>query len=122
MTRDLAEKLKMELIRSCPVDSGALKQSITIVQFTDKEFVVQIGNESGKEINGSSATNVYAAYTNRRYLGVRVKGTSLVKRIPNKNYHWVNNAIQRWIESNRLDLSILCEYDLEEEEEEYGEI
>jgi hypothetical protein len=120
MDYKLAQSLLDMLVRNCPVDSGALKQSISIVQYSEKEFVIQIGNESGKEINGSSATNVYAAITNQRYLKHRVKGTYLNALKPNPNYHWVNNAIDKWITANRLNLSVMT--DEEEEEIENGEI
>ena len=52
MTFDMAMKLLYRIKAACPVDSGALKQSITIVQFNARRFVIQIGNNSGKEING----------------------------------------------------------------------
>lgn len=121
MTLEMAQKLLNTLIRNCPVDSGALKQSITIVQFSAKEFVIQIGNESGKEINGSSATNVYAAYTNAKYLKHRVKGSDyLMKLTFNRNYRWVNKSIEEWINTNKLNLTL--NVDEEEEEIENGEI
>ena len=119
MDYKLAQKLLDVLVRNCPVDSGALKQSITIIQFDEKNFTIQIGNESGKEINGSSATNVYASITNQRTLSFKTKrGTFLrvVKRNP--NYHWVNNSIQQWIQENKLDLSIMADSQEEEEDEE----
>lgn len=113
----LAQKLLDRLIAVCPIDSGALKQSISIIQFTEKEFVIQIGNESGKEINGSCATNVYAAITNQRYLRQRVKGSDyLVKLVPNRNYHWVNDAIDAWIKDNRLNFQVMTDESEEEDE------
>lgn len=116
MTFNQAQSLLNDLIRACPVDSGALKQSITLVQFTEKEFVITIGNESGKEINGSSATNVYASITNNsrhlRFRTSRSENLLLVKNNP--NYHWVNNAVQNWVSRNKYNFII----DSDEEEEE----
>ena len=120
MTFDLAEKLLNTLKRYCPVDSGALKQSITIVQFNAREFVIQIGNEGGKEINGSSATNVYASITNQKYLKYRVKDSFLTALKKNKNYHWVNNAVEEWIKTNKLNFTTMV--DEVEEDYENGEI
>lgn len=117
MNYRLARKLLDRLIAACPIDSGALKQSISIVQFTEKEFVIQIGNESGKEINGSSATNVYASITNQRYLKQRVKGSDyLMRLVPNRNYHWVNTAIDAWIKENRLNFQVLTDEKEEDDE------
>ena len=102
-------KLLYRIKAACPVDSGALKQSITIVQFNARRFVIQIGNNSGKEINGSTATKVYAALTNN----IKKKdGQVMAKRNP--NYHWVNDAIEQWIDDNQLNIALL--YDDEEEE------
>lgn len=117
MDYGLARKLLDKLIAACPIDSGALKQSISIVQFTEKEFVIQIGNESGKEINGSSATNVYASITNQRYLRQRVKDSDyLMRLVPNRNYHWVNTAVDAWIKENRLNFQVMTDESEEEDE------
>jgi hypothetical protein len=90
-----------------------LKQSITIVQFNARRFVIQIGNNSGKEINGSTATKEYAALTNNmKNLRFRKNGQPMAKRNP--NYHWVNKAIEQWIEDNQLNIALL--YDDEEQE------
>lgn len=117
MDFNLAQRLLNMLIRACPVDSGALKQSITMVQYNEKEFVIQIGNESGKEINGSSATNVYASITNNaRQLRFRTKRSeNLLVVKANPNYHWVNKVVNAWIQENKLKLSV--EADEEEEQE-----
>ena len=118
MEFSLAQRLLNMLIRACPIDSGALKQSITIVQYNATEFVIQIGNESGKEINGSSATNVYASITNdARQLRFRTKRSQnllIVKNNP--NYHWVNKTVDAWIQENKLKLAVSTD-ELEEEEE-----
>ena len=114
MTFDMAMKLLYRIKAACPVDSGALKQSITIVQFNARSFVIQIGNNSGKEINGSTATKVYAALTNNmKNLRIKKKDGQVMTRI-NPNYHWVNDAIEQWIEDNQLNIALL--YDDEEEE------
>ena len=114
MAQSLLDALKF----ACPVDSGALKQSIQIIQFTADSFVIQIGNESGKEINGSTATNVYASITNQRYLKQRVKGSDyLMKLVPNKNYHWVNDAVDKWITDNKFNFQ--TSVDEEEEDDEF---
>jgi hypothetical protein len=55
MDRTLAMKLAEKLRRYCPVDSGALKLSISNAQGNPTEWVITIGNESGKEINGKKA-------------------------------------------------------------------
>jgi len=113
MTFDMAMKLLYRIKAACPVDSGALKQSITIVQFNARRFVIQIGNNSGKEINGSTATKVYAALTNNmKNLKFKKNGQPMAKRNP--NYHWVNDAIEQWIENNQLNIALL--YDDEEQE------
>jgi hypothetical protein len=118
MDFNLAQRLLNMLIRACPVDSGALKQSITMVQYNEKEFLIQIGNESGKEINGSSATNVYASITNDakqlRFRTKRSQNLLLVKK--NLNYHWVNKTVEKWIQENKLKLAVSTN-ELEEEEE-----
>lgn len=119
MDYKLARRLLNMLIRACPVDSGALKQSITLVQYNAKEFVIQIGNESGKEINGSSATNVYASITNNaRHLRFRTKRSEnllLVKTNP--NYHWVNKTVEKWIQANKLNFTITADEEEQEDEE-----
>lgn len=119
MTFKQAQSLLNNLIRACPVDSGALKQSITLVQFNEREFVITIGNESGKEINGSSATNVYASITNNnrnlRFRTSRSENLLIVKRNP--NYHWVNKAVESWVSRNKYDFVINSDEDEEGEED-----
>lgn len=113
MTFDMAMKLLYRIKAACPVDSGALKQSITIVQFNARRFVIQIGNNSGKEINGSTATKEYAALTNNMK-NLRFRKNGQPKTIRNPNYQWVNKAIEQWIEDNQLNIALL--YDDEEQE------
>lgn len=119
MTRDLAERLLNILKSTCPVRSGALRESISIIQFTAKEFIIQIGNESGAEMNGGTPTNVYASITNQRYLRFRNRKTGEVRVVPNKkeNARWVNRAIERWIKDFKLNLDVLMD-----EEEDYEQI
>ena len=118
MDYSLAVRLKEMLIRACPVDSGALKESITIVQYNEKEFVIQIGNESGEELNDRCATNVYASITNDakqlRFHTKKSENLLIVK--PNPNYHWVNKTVESWIQENKLKLAVSTD-ELEEEEE-----
>lgn len=118
MTRDLAERLKNNLIAACPYRSGALQQSITIVQFTAKEFIIQIGNEGGAEINGGTPTNQYASITNQRFLKFRNRKTGETKITQNKNARWVNKAVDKWIKENQLNLAVL----VDDEEENYEQI
>ena len=113
----MAISLRDALKFACPVDSGALKESITIIQFTGDSFVIQIGNESGTEENDNTPTNIYASITNQRYLKYRVKGSYLMKLVPNKNYHWVNDAVDKWITDNKFNFQ--TSVDEEEEDDEF---
>ena len=94
----LAVDLAYMLRKACPVRTGALRMSISRVQGTEKEYIITIGNEQGKEINGSAATIVYASITNfTQYLRGGKK---------NPNYHWVNDTIEKWIQKNKLSFGI----------------
>lgn len=106
MDRTLAMKLAEKLRRYCPVDSGALKLSISNVQGNPTEWVITIGNESGKEINGKCATIEYAAITNFSQV-LKIRG----KKYNNPNYHWVNKAIQEWVMENKLLFGVESEED-----------
>lgn len=97
MDRQLVLKLANKLRQYCPVDSGALKLSISSVQGNEKRWMISIGNESGKEINGKNATIEYAAVTNfARVLTIRGKSYN------NPNFHWVNKAVLEWVNENKL--------------------
>ena len=105
MNRQLVEKLKEKLVLHCPVDTGALRASISGVQGNEKEWVITIGNEDSS-INGTP-TIQYARITNyARTLTIRGQQYS------NPNYHWVNKAVFEWVQENRLLI------DLEEEDTE----
>lgn len=91
---DLADRLRA----ACPVRTGALRMSISRVQGNPSEYVITIGNEQGKEINGQCATVEYAAYTN--YVQYLSNGAR------NRNYHWVNKAVESWVQANRLNFTI----------------
>ena len=111
MDRQLVEKLKEKLLLYCPVDTGALKASISGVQGNEKEWVITIGNEDAS-INGTP-TIQYARITNyARTLTIRGQQYS------NPNYHWVNDAIAMWATKNALKLNVAAE-EAEEDEEEY---
>ena len=104
MDRQLVLKLAEKLRRYCPVDSGALRLSISSVQGNPKRWLISIGNESGKEINGKSATVEYAAITNfNRTLNIRGKTYN------NPNYHWVNKAVFEWVNENKLLFNVQVE-------------
>lgn len=97
MNRDLAELLVKELREQCPVDTGQLKTSIQLLQVNERDWLVLIGNDNSS-INGVPS-NVYASITNfSRTLGKNGKA--------NRNYHWVNKAIKRWVEQNKLQFNI----------------
>lgn len=97
MNRDLAELLIKELRKECPVDTGQLKTSIQLLQVNERDWLVLIGNDNSS-INGVPS-NVYASITNfSRTLGKNGK--------LNDNYHWVNKAIKRWVERNKLQFYI----------------
>ena len=95
MDRQLVEKLKEKLMLHCPVDTGALKASISGVQGNEKEWVITIGNDDAS-INGTP-TIQYARITNyARTLIIRGQQYS------NPNYRWVNNAVFEWVQENKL--------------------
>jgi hypothetical protein len=104
MDRQLALKLANLLRSKCPVDSGALRLSISSVQGNPKRWLITIGNESGKEINGKCATIEYAAITNFAKT-IRFKGNTY----NNPNYHWVNQAVIQWVNENKLLYRITTE-------------
>lgn len=95
MDRQLVEELKEKLLLHCPVDTGALKASISGVQGNEKEWVITIGNDDAS-INGTP-TIQYARITNYvRTLTIRGQQYS------NHNYRWVNNAVFEWVQENKL--------------------
>lgn len=104
MDRRLAVALANKLRKYCPVDSGALKLSISSVQGNEKRWLISIGNESGKEINGSSATIEYAAITNFAQT-LKIRG----KLYNNPNFHWVNKAVREWVDENKLHIGMETE-------------
>lgn len=104
MDRRNVMRLAMQLQYYCPVDSGALKMSISQVQGNPSRWVISIGNQSGKEINGNCATVEYAAITNFAQT-LKIRG----KQYNNPNYHWVNRAVKNWVERNKLHFNIETE-------------
>lgn len=107
LTRELVDSLRLELINSCPVDSGALKLSIQPAQLTAGGWVITIGNDDDA-INGTP-TNRYASITNNnKSLFFKNKNGEVIAR-DNKNYHWVNKAIARWCRANQQQLIISLE-------------
>ena len=105
MDRALVEKLGQKLREKCPIDTGALRASISGVQGNPKEWLITIGNDDAS-INGTP-TIEYAALLN---FSVTIKGKN------NKHYHWVNEAIKEWVEENKLLFGLQTESDFEEEE------
>ena len=106
MKYELAVDLGDRLRRACPVDTGALRMSISRVQGNEAEYIITIGNEQGKEINGKCATVEYAAVTNfARELNIHGK------RYPNPNYHWVNDAVEKWKQANQFNFGTESEDD-----------
>lgn len=101
MKYELALDLAMRLRTACPVDTGALKMSISRVQGTASEYIITIGNNQGKEINGKCATVEYAAITNFAKT-LKIHGAEY----NNPNYHWVNDAVKEWVRANQLKLAI----------------
>ena len=101
MKYELALDLAMRLRSACPVDTGALKMSISRVQGTESEYIITIGNNQGKEINGKCATVEYAAITNFAKT-LNIWG----REYPNPNYHWVNKTVKEWVRANQLNLTI----------------
>ena len=100
MEKALVRKLAMKLKQHCPVDSGALLVSISSIQGSKKRWLITIGNESGKEINGKCATVEYAAITNFAQT-ISIHG----KAYNNPNYHWVNKAVREWLQENKMILN-----------------
>lgn len=101
MKYELAVDLALRLRAACPVDTGALRMSISRVQGTENEYVITIGNNQGKEINGKCATVEYAAVTNfSKELNIHGR------MYPNPNYHWVNDTVERWVQDNKLNFAI----------------
>ena len=101
MKYELALDLAMRLRSACPVDTGALKMSISRVQGTASEYIITIGNNQGKEINGKCATVEYAAITNFAKT-LNIHG----REYNNPNYHWVNKTVKEWVRANQLNLTI----------------
>lgn len=101
MKYELAVDLAIRLRRNCPVDTGALRMSISRVQGSESEYTITIGNNQGKEINGQCATVEYAAITNFAQT-LNIHG----KNYPNPNYHWVNDTVKEWVRANNLRFSI----------------
>lgn len=106
MDYELALDLAIRLRMACPVDSGALKLSISRVQGTAKEYIITIGNNQGKEINGKCATVEYAAITNFNKLLYYKKKNGDIISYNNPNYHWVNKTVKEWVKANQLNLTI----------------
>ena len=111
MKKQLVNKLKEELMLRCPVDTGALFGSISPVQGNEKEWVITIGNDDAS-ISGTPTVE-YAAATNFALtLKVFAKGKRKDPKIPqfviipNPNYHWVNDAVDEWVQKNKLLLDI----------------
>ena len=101
MKYELALDLAMRLRAACPVDTGALRMSISRVQGTESEYIITIGNNQGKEINGKCATVEYAAITNfAKELNIHGRAYR------NPNYHWVNKTVKEWVRANQLNLTI----------------
>ena len=103
MDRALVLKLAEKLKQRCPVDTGALKASISQVQGNEKEWIITIGNDDAS-INGTP-TIQYASITNYAQT-LKIRGTIY----PNKNFHWVNKAVNEWLGENKMLI------DLQEEE------
>lgn len=103
MNSQLAKKLENKLREKCPVDSGQLQFSIQMRQLDARNWEVLIGNASGN-MNGTPSER-YASITNfSKTLGRN--------RVPNPNYHWVNNAIKEWATENMI------QFQLEDDEDE----
>lgn len=97
MNSQLAQRLVNTLREACPVDTGQLRTSIQMLQLNDKQWIVLIGNENDS-INGTPSEQ-YASITNDyQTLGKNNK--------PNKNYHWVNDAIKKWAEENMIQFQM----------------
>lgn len=105
MERALVEKLAQKLKVYCPVDTGALRASISGVQGNPKQWLITIGNDDAS-ISGT-ATVEYASLLNF---------SQTIKGIKNKHYQWVNKAVKEWIEENKLLLTLQSEDDYEDED------
>lgn len=97
MNSQLAQRLVNTLREACPVDTGQLRTSIQMLQLNDKQWIVLIGNENDS-INGTPSEQ-YASITN----GYQTLGKN---NKPNKNYHWVNDAIKKWAEENMIQFQM----------------
>ena len=105
MDRALVEKLGQKLREKCPIDTGALRASISGVQGNPKEWLITIGTDDAS-INGTP-TIQYAALLN---FSVVIRGHN------NKHYHWVNEAVREWVEENKLLFGLQAESDFENNE------
>ena len=106
MERALVEKLAQKLRVYCPVDTGALRASISGVQGNPKQWLITIGNDDAS-ISGTPTVQ-YAALLNF---------SQVIRGVNNKHYHWVNKAVKEWIEENKLLLNLESESDYEQDEE-----
>ena len=104
MDRSLVEKLAQKLKLHCPVDTGALRASISEVQGNPKEWFITIGNEDAS-INGTPTVQ-YAALLNF---------APIIRGYKNKHYHWVNQAVTEWVVENKLLIYLQSESDIEGE-------
>ena len=98
MDRNLAEKLAFKLRQKCPIDTGALRASISDVQGNETEWLITIGNEDAS-INGTP-TIQYAELLNF---------AQIIRGHGNKHYHWVNEAVKEWINENKLHFDIVTD-------------
>jgi len=83
--------------------------SVQQAQGSPREWVILIGNQQGKEINGSCATVEYASITNFAQV-LTIRGRTYT----NRNYHWVNRAIEEWVSANQLNMNAQTEEDEED--------
>lgn len=103
MKRIYVEKLGQLLRVNCPIDTGALRASISGVQGNEEEWIITIGNEDAS-INGTPTINYAAALNFRETINNR----------QNRHYHWVNDTVKEWIEKNKLLLSLETDDDGED--------
>lgn len=107
MDRQLVEKLAQKLIQRCPVDTGSLRASISGVQGNESEWIITIGNnDSGA--NGRVPTIQYAHITNFNQT-LYIRGQQYV----NPNYHWVNKAVNEWLQENKMLLDLESDNEME---------
>ena len=92
---DLGERLK----KYCPVDTGALRLSIQKAQGNPNQWIILIGDDNA-EISGTPTVQ-YASITNFAKT-INRNG----KEYHNRNYHWVNRAVEEWINANKLNFKI----------------